>query len=120
MVMARGTVDPDDRGNDREPMSAQYRVASTSTWRSRRATNTLPIRRHDMALGAKIQVAAAWVQFPSLELAVLDQRYQRIDRYRYRYESPAHQFSAMIDVDDLGLVRTYEGLWERITESALR
>ena len=84
------------------------------------ATNTLPIRRHDMALGAKIQVAAAWVQFPSLELAVLDQRYQRIDRFRYRYESPAHQFSAMIDVDDVGLVRTYEGLWERVTESTLR
>ena len=42
------------------------------------ATNTLPLRRHDMAVGGKVVVAAAWVQFPSLELAMLNQRYTRL------------------------------------------
>jgi hypothetical protein len=81
------------------------------------ATNTLPIRRFEMAHGARIEVAAAWVQFPSLDLEILNQRYQRLDRSQYRYESPGHQFAAMLVVDNLGLVRTYEGLWERIAES---
>ena len=81
------------------------------------AINTLPIRRHDMAIGASIEVTAAWVQFPSLEIAVLNQRYTRLSKALYRYESPVHQFVAMLDVDELGLVRSYEGLWQRVAES---
>jgi hypothetical protein len=81
------------------------------------ATNTLPLRRHDMAVGGKIEVAAAWVQFPSLELAVLHQRYTRLAVDRYRYDSLEHQFTALLEVDNLSLIRTYEGFWERVVES---
>jgi len=81
------------------------------------ATNTLPIRRHGLVEGAKIQVSAAWVQFPSLEVAVLNQNYHRIGPGRYRYESPENDFVALLDVDELGLVQSYEGLWERAAEA---
>lgn len=84
------------------------------------ATNTLPIRRHDMTVGANVEVAAAWVQFPSLELAVLRQRFHRIEPGRYRYEAQEHNFSAMLDVDEFGLIRTYEGLWERIAQTDVK
>lgn len=81
------------------------------------ATNTLPIRRHELVIGAKTNVTAAWVQFPSLEVAPLAQQYHRVGPSRYRYESYAHGFVAMLDVDDLGLVRSYEGIWERLAEA---
>jgi uncharacterized protein len=81
------------------------------------ATNTLPLRRHDMAVGGRVVVAAAWVQFPSLKLAMLNQRYTRLAVDRYRYDAPDHNFAALLEVDELGLVRTYEGLWERAAES---
>jgi hypothetical protein len=83
------------------------------------ATNTLPIRRHELVEGAKIQVSAAWVQFPSLEIAVLNQNYYRIGPQRYRYESPENDFVAILDVDEHGLVQKYEGLWERVAEESL-
>jgi hypothetical protein len=43
----------------------------------------------------------------------LPQRYARIDKNTYRYASNTG-FSAEIVVDDLGLVITYPGGWERI------
>ena len=42
------------------------------------ATNTLPIRRLDLALGAEAEVNAAWLRFPALDLVPLRQRYARI------------------------------------------
>ena len=81
------------------------------------ATNALPIRRHDMAVGGRVEVNAAWVQIPSLGLAVLNQRYTPTEPRRRWYEAPGQQFTALLEVDELGLMRTYEGVWERIAES---
>jgi hypothetical protein len=39
------------------------------------------------------------------------QRYTRLAESRYLYHSDT--FRAELDVDDLGLVITYEGVWER-------
>lgn len=74
-------------------------------------TNTLPIRRLDLAIGEARDLAAAWVRFPSLEVRVLRQRYTRLSEHVYRYES-AGGFSAELDVDDAGLVAHYPGGWE--------
>ncbi len=76
------------------------------------STNTLPIRRLGLAVGASAPVSAAWVRFPSLEVAVLEQSYGRLDEARYLYESRP-SFQAELTVDDLGLVVTYAGGWER-------
>jgi hypothetical protein len=80
-------------------------------------TNTLPIRRLDPAIGEAIAVTAAWVRFPELTVEPLSQRYIRLAERRYRYESAGGAFVAEIEVDDLGLVTTYEGGWRRIAAS---
>jgi uncharacterized protein len=77
------------------------------------ATNTLPIRRLDLGIGKGESVVAAWVKFPDLEIQPLSQLYRRIAKDTYRYESDTG-FSAEIRFDDLGLVVTYPGGWERI------
>ncbi len=77
------------------------------------ATNTLPIRRLDLHVGKGESVIAAWVKFPELTVEPLSQRYTRLAKNTYRYESDTG-FSAEIVVDDLGLVIAYPGGWERI------
>ena len=77
------------------------------------ATNTLPIRRLDLHVGKGESVIAAWVKFPELTIQPLSQRYTRLAKNTYRYESNTG-FSAEIVVDDLGLVTAYPGGWEPI------
>jgi len=74
------------------------------------ATNTLPIRRLDLAPGSSADVTAAWLRFPTLDLEPLEQTYQRTGDTCYRYSSPG--FSADLEVGDLGLISRYAGLWE--------
>jgi hypothetical protein len=76
------------------------------------ATNTLPIRRLNLAIGQSADVVATWVRFPSLAVEPLSQRYTRLSRDRYRYESDTG-FTTELEVDDDGIVTTYEGGWER-------
>jgi len=77
------------------------------------ATNTLAIRRLNLQVGSSASIIAAWVKFPDLTVQPLSQRYTRLGKDTYRYESNTG-FSAEIVVDDLGLVTTYPGGWERI------
>lgn len=77
------------------------------------ATNTLPIRRLNLQVGSSQSVIAAWVKFPDLTVKPLFQKYTRLSKDTYRYESDTG-FSAEIAVDDLGLVTAYRGGWERI------
>lgn len=78
------------------------------------STNTLPIRRLGLAIGARRAVAAAWVRFPELTIERLDQVYTRIGEHRYRYESGGGAFTAELDVDAAGIVRNYPPVWERV------
>jgi hypothetical protein len=77
----------------------------------------LPIRRLDPAIGEAVALTAVWVRFPELTIEPLPQRYIRLAERRYRYESAGGAFVAEIEVDDLGLVTTYEGGWRRIAVS---
>jgi hypothetical protein len=77
------------------------------------ATNTLPIRRLNLQVGSSESVIAAWVKFPELTVQPLSQRYTRLAKSTYRYQSNTG-FSAEIVVDDFGLVTAYPGGWERI------
>jgi hypothetical protein len=81
-------------------------------------TNTLPIRRLAPEVGESIDVTAAWVRFPELTLEPLPQRYTRLSDRRYRYESNGGAFVAELEVDDAGLVITYEGGWGRVAEAS--
>ena len=77
------------------------------------ATNTLPVRRLKLQIDDTQELSAAWVRFPQLEVAPLEQRYTRLEERLYRYESRSGDFSALVEVDDLGLVVEYEGIWIR-------
>jgi uncharacterized protein len=78
------------------------------------ATNTLPIRRLALDVGQKCDVTAAWVRFPALTVEPLLQTYERVATNVYRYTSNGGSFSALLEVDDLGLVVRYERIWERV------
>jgi uncharacterized protein len=78
------------------------------------ATNTLPIRRIGLKEGESRQVDAVWVRFPSLTLERLQQRYTRIGRRRYRYEYLPAGYQAELEVDECGVVVSYDNRWRRV------
>ncbi len=78
------------------------------------STNTLPIRRLDLARGERRDLVAAWVRFPELTLEPLPQTYERLAERRYRYTSAGGAFTAMLEVDEHGLVVDYENGWRRL------
>jgi hypothetical protein len=81
------------------------------------ATNTLPIRRLSLGIGARSgTVVAAWVRFPELALEPMPQEYQRLSERRFQFSSDGGAFRAALDVDDEGVIVAYEGLWQRVTE----
>ena len=79
------------------------------------ATNLLPIRRLALTVGDAAPVRAAWLRFPECRLEPLEQRYERLDSERYRYESGsgAEVFRAELRVAPSGFVVEYPGLWTR-------
>jgi hypothetical protein len=74
------------------------------------STNTLPIRRLRLAVGASQIIKAAWVRFPELTVVKASQTYTRLDEFTYRYASG--DFEADLTVDDEGLVAAYAD-WQR-------
>jgi len=78
------------------------------------STNTLPIRRLNLAIGEPSgHVTAAWISFPDLILQPLLQEYRRLGRDRYLYTSREGAFKAEIVVNDHGVVLDYENFWRR-------
>jgi hypothetical protein len=78
------------------------------------ATNTLPIRRLALDIGASAPVQSAWLRFPELRLEPLHQTYTReAERvFHYRALVDGEPFVARLDTDRFGRVVRYEGLWE--------
>ena len=74
------------------------------------STNTLPIRRLGLGIGASKTIQAAWVRFPELTVVKAAQTYTRLDEFTYRYASG--DFKAELSVDDDGLVGSYAD-WQR-------
>ena len=74
------------------------------------STNTLPIRRLRLGVGASQKIQAAWLRFPDFTVVKAAQTYTRLDEYTYRYKSGT--FEADLAVDDDGLVTTYAE-WRR-------
>ena len=77
------------------------------------STNTLPIRRLGLEVGAAESITAAWVRFPELTVETLQQTYQRLAERRWRYFSGS--FVAELDVDSAGIVLSYgPDLWRAV------
>jgi hypothetical protein len=73
------------------------------------ATNLLPIRRLNLAVGEEARVTAAWLRFPDFTLEGLAQHYRRLDEETYRYTSAGGQFSTDLKVNKVGFVTHYPG-----------
>lgn len=79
------------------------------------STNTLPIRRLNLAVGESSgTIEAAWVKFPDLKLERLSQEYTRLSEREYLYTSAGGSFTAKLLVDGEGLVVDYENFWHRV------
>lgn len=78
------------------------------------ATNLLPIRRLDLAVGERAEVRTAWVRFPELRVEALEQSYRRDAACVFRYEAwvDGERFQARLDTDEFGRILHYEDLWE--------
>jgi uncharacterized protein len=80
-------------------------------------TNTLPIRRLKLRDGESKEITAVYFLVPELKVSLDRQRYTRLDRLHYRYESVDSDFRRDIEIDSNGLVVSYPGLFRRITQT---
>lgn len=76
-------------------------------------SNTLPIRRLNLAVGESADIITAYLTLPDLTVTFDPQRYTRLSEREYLYESRDSDFRRTITVDDTGLVIDYPGLFER-------
>lgn len=77
-------------------------------------TNVLPVRRLDFLRavpGTSVEIVAAWVAVPSLEIVPSRQRYTVVDPRTIRFESGS--FAADITIDEEGFVLDYPGIATR-------
>jgi hypothetical protein len=81
-------------------------------------TNTLPIRRLKIAVGAHRDFTMAYIAAPRLTVSADRQRYTRLSERRWRYESLDADFVAEFTVDDDGLVIDYPPLFRRASIEA--
>jgi hypothetical protein len=81
-------------------------------------TNTLPVNRLNLAIGQVEEIAVAWIRFSPLEIVRARQSYERLSEQTYRYRSLGSGFTADIDVDEIGLTVRYQGIWERVAQTA--
>lgn len=84
------------------------------------STNLFPIRRLSLKVGEEAEVEAAWLPFPSLSFEVLPQVYRREGERTYRYESGGGTFVRVLEVNAVGLVTSYPGLWKAESTGRLR
>ncbi len=76
------------------------------------STNLLQLRRLALDRGQAADAPAAWLDVSTGTLDVLVQRYERRSETTYWYEAPRFTYSEFLEVDHIGFVRRYPGLWE--------
>ncbi len=76
-------------------------------------TNTLPIRRHPLALDRPERFRMAWVPLDTFAPFADEQIYTRLGPTSFRYQSADGSFERVIETDAEGFVTIYPGLFER-------
>lgn len=77
-------------------------------------TNTLPIRRLKLDIGASATIKVAYVSLPTLTIQPVEQRYTRLAESQYLYEGLSTSFSAELTVDAQGIVGDYPGVFRLV------
>jgi hypothetical protein len=67
-----------------------------------------------LATGGQVELTMAWVSVPDLTVEPDGQRYMSAGQNRVRYDALDGGFSAIITMDDDGLVADYPGVARRI------
>ncbi len=84
-------------------------------------TNTLPIRRMNLALHESREISVMYVSIPDLSVSRLSQRYtylsQEKDSGLYKYENLNSGFTSEITVDSNGLVTDYPDIFKMVWKS---
>lgn len=78
------------------------------------STNTLPIRRLKLGKNESKIFQSIWVRFPDMSILPLEQKYTRIEDKIYVYESLKSGYKAEIEVDEYGIVQSYESEWQTV------
>ncbi len=79
-------------------------------------TNTIPVHRSALAIGASARAPAAYVRAADLQVQRLDQRYARAPDQEgrvYDYDAPEFDFSCRLVYDRSGLIIDYPGIADR-------
>lgn len=76
------------------------------------STNLFQLRRLALTEGQGADAPAAWLDVSTGALEILVQRYERRSDTSYRYEAPRFGYAELLEVDPVGFVRRYPGLWE--------
>ncbi len=78
-------------------------------------TNTLPINRMRLIPGQSLDIRVVYLAAPGLDISVSAQRYSRRGQENdIFFESPAHDFTALLPIDGDGLVLDYPQLFRRV------
>ncbi len=76
-------------------------------------TNSLPIRRLQLAVGAHTDVTAALVDVETLGIEPVHQRYERLSPRRFEHTNLDSGVVTQFDVDEFGLVHDYPDRFRR-------
>jgi len=77
-------------------------------------TNTLPIKRLNLPVGASKEITVIYIDLPSNRYQPVKQRYTNLDNGIYKYENLESGFTSMLEVDKDGIVINYPGIWHRV------
>lgn len=77
-------------------------------------TNTLPIRRLNMKDGESEKIEVVYFEIEKWNVRPAPQRYTRLNKNTYYFESLDIDFNATLKVDDDGFIVEYPGLFRRI------
>jgi hypothetical protein len=77
------------------------------------STNAFPLTRLPAAAGAVLEIRAAWIRMPSLNVEIARQSYERLADGSARYRNERSGNEAIITFDEIGLPLTYAGVWQR-------
>jgi hypothetical protein len=83
-------------------------------------TNTLPIRRLELAIGDSADIRTAYIAVPEFTVSADPQRYTRTAERTYRYDSLDSDFTRDVTVDQDGFVLDYPGLFHRQLDGRTR
>jgi hypothetical protein len=80
-------------------------------------TNSFPIRREPMEVGARREFRMAWINGLDLSMHAQPQAYTRLSEHDYLFENlDGSGFSAQLTVDGDGIVLDYQGSFRRVNE----